>query len=128
MFPEEGPQPSTCGAWLASLLDVTIQIPVVIHRARSRNCSGSLGASHRRLTPFLQQNEVRVKKIVVASVYKRLPLSLILYSGTENFEPQIIAAFTIRELSMRNTEKALTLAQSRATYQRTMFAGTGAPS
>ncbi|KAJ6548370.1 hypothetical protein B0H19DRAFT_1378894 [Mycena capillaripes] len=45
------------------------------------------------------------------------PLTLILYSGTENFHPQIIAAFTIQQLKMRMAEKADTVAQSRAAAQ-----------
>ncbi|KAJ6489883.1 hypothetical protein C8R45DRAFT_901493 [Mycena sanguinolenta] len=43
--------------------------------------------------------------------------SLILHSGTENFYPQIIAAFTVRELKMRMAEKADIMAQSRAAAQ-----------
>ncbi|KAJ7727558.1 hypothetical protein DFH07DRAFT_851754 [Mycena maculata] len=42
------------------------------------------------------------------------PLSLILHPGTENFHPQIIAAFTIEELKMRMAEKADSMALSRA--------------
>ncbi len=42
------------------------------------------------------------------------PLSLILYSGTENFHPQIIAAFTVQELKLRMAEKANLVAQGRA--------------
>ncbi|KAF7365733.1 Peptide methionine sulfoxide reductase [Mycena venus] len=45
------------------------------------------------------------------------PLSLILYSGTENFHPQIITAFTVQELKMRMAEKADIVALSRATAQ-----------
>lgn len=45
------------------------------------------------------------------------PLALVLYPGTENFHPQIIAAFTIQELKMRMAEKADTVAQSRAAAQ-----------
>ncbi|KAJ7840055.1 hypothetical protein B0H14DRAFT_2785855 [Mycena olivaceomarginata] len=33
------------------------------------------------------------------------PLSLVLYPGTENFYPKIIAAFTVSELKMRNAEQ-----------------------
>jgi hypothetical protein len=49
------------------------------------------------------------------------PLSLILYAGTENFRPQIIAAFITRELKMRMVEKADKVALSRA--QRTFDSG-----
>ncbi|KAJ7761634.1 hypothetical protein B0H14DRAFT_377847 [Mycena olivaceomarginata] len=45
------------------------------------------------------------------------PLSLMLYSGTENFHPQIIAAFTVQELKMRMAEKADLVALSRAAAQ-----------
>ncbi|KAJ7238838.1 hypothetical protein B0H12DRAFT_1136877 [Mycena haematopus] len=45
------------------------------------------------------------------------PPSLILHSGTENFHPQIIAAFTVQELKMRMAEKADIMAQSRAAAQ-----------
>ncbi|KAJ6529657.1 hypothetical protein B0H19DRAFT_1192983 [Mycena capillaripes] len=38
------------------------------------------------------------------------PISLLLWPGTEKFHPQIIAAFTIRELKMRLTEKTATQA------------------
>ncbi|KAJ7486890.1 hypothetical protein FB451DRAFT_774768 [Mycena latifolia] len=47
------------------------------------------------------------------------PLSLVLYPGTENFHPEIIAAFTIQELKMRMTEKADSIALSRAAAQAT---------
>jgi hypothetical protein len=40
-----------------------------------------------------------------------------LYSGTENFHPQIIAAFTVQELKMRMAEKADLVALSRAAAQ-----------
>ncbi|KAF8205176.1 hypothetical protein K438DRAFT_1932098 [Mycena galopus ATCC 62051] len=45
------------------------------------------------------------------------PLSLVLYSGTENFYVQIIAAFTVQELKMRMAEKANLVALSRAAAQ-----------
>lgn len=45
------------------------------------------------------------------------PLSLMLTSGTENFHPQIIAAFTVQELKMRMAEKADLVALSRAAAQ-----------
>ncbi|KAJ7761633.1 hypothetical protein B0H14DRAFT_2973023, partial [Mycena olivaceomarginata] len=35
------------------------------------------------------------------------PLSLVLYPGTENFYPKIIAAFTVSELKMRNAEQRI---------------------
>ncbi|KAJ7167073.1 hypothetical protein C8R46DRAFT_1219453 [Mycena filopes] len=48
------------------------------------------------------------------------PLSLILYAGTENFHPQIIAAFIVQELKMRMTEKADLVALSRAAARSTL--------
>jgi hypothetical protein len=39
---------------------------------------------------------------------------LVLCSGTEKFVPQIIAAFTIQELKMRNEEKSDRVAQFKA--------------
>ncbi|KAJ7195925.1 hypothetical protein GGX14DRAFT_700642 [Mycena pura] len=53
------------------------------------------------------------------------PLSLVLYSGTENFHPQIIAAFIIEELRMRMAEKADTVAQGRAAATGTPLASLG---
>ncbi|KAJ6540836.1 hypothetical protein DFH09DRAFT_1323076 [Mycena vulgaris] len=53
------------------------------------------------------------------------PLSLILYSGTENFHPQIIAAFIVQELKMRMAEKADSVALSRAAAQATPLARMG---
>ncbi|KAJ6626147.1 hypothetical protein B0H10DRAFT_1999209 [Mycena sp. CBHHK59/15] len=47
------------------------------------------------------------------------PPTLVLYSGTENFRPQIVAAFTIMELKMRMTEKADIVALSKAAAQST---------
>ncbi|KAJ7858235.1 hypothetical protein B0H14DRAFT_3864419 [Mycena olivaceomarginata] len=41
-------------------------------------------------------------------------LLLVLCSGTEKFVPQIIAAFTIQELKMRNEEKSDRVAQFKA--------------
>ncbi|KAJ7036342.1 hypothetical protein C8F04DRAFT_953916 [Mycena alexandri] len=48
------------------------------------------------------------------------PLSLILYAGTENFHPQIIAAFIVQELKMRMAEKADLVALSRAAARSTL--------
>ncbi|KAJ7875034.1 hypothetical protein B0H13DRAFT_1723284 [Mycena leptocephala] len=41
------------------------------------------------------------------------PLSLILYPGTENFYPEIIAAFTIQDLKMRTAGQSGTVALQR---------------
>ncbi|KAJ7081017.1 hypothetical protein C8R44DRAFT_68756 [Mycena epipterygia] len=51
---------------------------------------------------------------------KTSPLSLVLYSGTENFHAPIIAAFTVQELKMRMAEKANLVALNRATARSTL--------
>jgi hypothetical protein len=61
-----------------------------------------------------------------ASPDESSPLSLMLYPGTENFHPQIILAFTVRELKMRMTEKADTVAQSRSAAQSSTLVSLGA--
>ncbi|KAJ7907817.1 hypothetical protein B0H13DRAFT_1715704 [Mycena leptocephala] len=51
------------------------------------------------------------------------PLSLILYPGTENFHPQIIAAFTIQDLKMRMAGQASTAALRRPGVVPTLISG-----
>jgi hypothetical protein len=51
------------------------------------------------------------------------PLSLILYPGTENFHPQIIAAFTIQDLKMRMEGQASTAALRRPGVVPTLISG-----
>ncbi|KAJ7436484.1 hypothetical protein B0H11DRAFT_1754780 [Mycena galericulata] len=55
------------------------------------------------------------------------PLSLILYPGTEDFHPQIIAAFTIEELKMRMLEKMDSVALSRAAANQVTMVSLGRP-
>ncbi|KAJ6453717.1 hypothetical protein C8R45DRAFT_846894 [Mycena sanguinolenta] len=53
------------------------------------------------------------------------PLSLVLYPGTENFHPQIIAAFTIMELKMRRAENAQAVRFSRFAARSTTLMSIG---
>ncbi|KAF7341684.1 Peptide methionine sulfoxide reductase [Mycena sanguinolenta] len=53
------------------------------------------------------------------------PLSLMFYSGTENFHPQIIAAFTIMELKMRREENAQAMRFSRFAARSTTLMSIG---